>query len=217
VESIAENVSATRRSLHAVAELLMAGPQYRKSGTIRLRVSPGGFETVAEPALRVDGDVLYSGGLEFVLSGALDGGGPSYARLATAAGIDIGAPEGLYRDGSGVAADDEILIDKAAAIALLESFVVGDAALRAFDPDSEPVLWPEHFDLGITVAEVNYGVSLGDSSLDEPYAYVGPWRPRSGEFWNVSFGAARSLRELGGVDQAVAFFAEGQQLAAEDR
>ena len=42
-------MTATRRALHGVAEYLLAGPQYRASGTIRLRVSDGGFATVAEP------------------------------------------------------------------------------------------------------------------------------------------------------------------------
>ena len=37
----------TRRSLHGVAELLLAGPQHRAHGTIRLRVTPGGFGGVA--------------------------------------------------------------------------------------------------------------------------------------------------------------------------
>ena len=32
---------ATRRSLHGVAELVIAGPQHRATGTIRLRVTPG--------------------------------------------------------------------------------------------------------------------------------------------------------------------------------
>ena len=36
-------VVATRRSLHAVAERLLAGPQDRQHGEIRLQVTPGGF------------------------------------------------------------------------------------------------------------------------------------------------------------------------------
>jgi hypothetical protein len=32
-------------------------------------------------------------------------------------------------------------------------------ALRSFAPGLEPVLWPEHFDLGIKLDEVNFGVS----------------------------------------------------------
>jgi hypothetical protein len=37
-----------------ICAAVLAGPQYRRSGTIRLRVTPGGFATVAEPSLRVD-------------------------------------------------------------------------------------------------------------------------------------------------------------------
>jgi len=67
----------------------------------------------------------------------------------------------------------------------------GDRALQNLDPAQVPVLWPEHFDIGITVAEVNYGVSPGDASIGEPYAYVGPWHVPDGAFWNQPFGAAR--------------------------
>ena len=42
-------VVATRRSLHAVAERLLAGPQYREHGEIRLQVTPGGFGQFAGP------------------------------------------------------------------------------------------------------------------------------------------------------------------------
>ena len=41
-------LSATRRSLHAVAEQLLAGPQHRAQGTIRLQVTPGGFGQVGK-------------------------------------------------------------------------------------------------------------------------------------------------------------------------
>ena len=38
-------LAATRRALHAVAEGLLAAPQYRATGTIRLAARPGGFAT----------------------------------------------------------------------------------------------------------------------------------------------------------------------------
>jgi hypothetical protein len=41
-----------------------------------------------------------------------------------------------------------------------------------------PVLWPEHFDIGITIDAVNYGASRGDDHIAEPYAYVGPTMDR---------------------------------------
>jgi hypothetical protein len=208
----------TRQSLHAIAELLLAGPQYRLSGTIRLRIRPGGFGTVSEPALRIDGDQLVHGEHRVTASGV------SLARLAEAAGVAAGAPAGLYPSGSGAALGDPVSLDPAAARHLAECFAIGDAALRRLDPAQQPVLWPEHFDVAITLDEVNYGVSPGDSYLAEPYAYVGPWRPRTGDFWNAPFGAARPLRELGGaepndggsadVERVLAFFTEGREREA---
>ena len=40
---------ASRRQLRGVAESLIAGPQYRASGTIRLAVRPDGFSCVTVP------------------------------------------------------------------------------------------------------------------------------------------------------------------------
>ena len=130
----------------------------------------------------------------------------TYAEAAAAVGVVPRSLEGVYRDGANVAPDDPIEIDAAALGVLVEALARGDAALRSFAPSEEPVLWPEHLDVAITVDEVGFGVSPGDANLPEPYAYVGPWSPRSGPFWNQPFGAARPLTEL--VDVA-AFFAEG--------
>ncbi|GLW96468.1 hypothetical protein [Microtetraspora sp. NBRC 16547] len=53
----------TRQSLHGVAELVLAGPQYRQSGTIRLRAVPGGsFATTKHPDVAVNGDLLLTSG-----------------------------------------------------------------------------------------------------------------------------------------------------------
>src|SRR5437016_5388383 len=98
-------IEATRRGLHGVAELLLAGPQYRASRTIRLLVSPGGFRTFAEPALRVEGDALLAGELRLRLSGT------TCAALAARIGVDCGAPEGLYSDGSGVGSGEVLEVD----------------------------------------------------------------------------------------------------------
>ncbi|WP_432987684.1 hypothetical protein [Dactylosporangium sp. CA-233914] len=196
--------NTTRRCLHGLAELVLAGPQHRTSGTIRLRVTGGGFATVAAPDLLVTADALVAGGRRVPLAGRTLG------EVAAEAGVAAGAPEGLYRDGSGAALDDVTVLDGAAEI--LDGFAAGDAALRAFAPEATPVLWPEHFDLGISLDEVNYGVSAGDSAIEEPYAYVGPWKPRTGDFWNVSFGAAHPLREVASLE---AFFAEGRRQAAQ--
>ncbi|MFI9362685.1 hypothetical protein ACIG5E_16775 [Kitasatospora sp. NPDC053057] len=62
---------------------------------------------------------------------------------------------------------------------------------------------------------MNYGVSLGDAFRPEPYAYVGPHAPRQGEFRNAPFGAARAVRELGGVVGLMAFLEQGCRLAGD--
>ena len=199
-------LDATRRSLHAVAEQLLAGPQYRASGTIRLRVTAVGFATVAAPALTVTSSSLCAAGARIALDGA------TVAALATAVGIEPGAAAGLYADHSDVAPDEPLRVHAEAAAALFAALRRGDAALRRFAPGRTPVLWPEHFDLSLSVDEVNYGVSTGDGLVAEPYAYVGPWSPRTGEFWNAPFGAARPLRALPG-NALHRFFAEGRAAA----
>lgn len=204
-----QDLEPTRQALHGVAELVLAGPQYAESHDIRLRVTPGGFGTVAAPDLRVDG-------LELVTPSARLPLGGTFAGLARAAGVEARSLRDVYDDGPGVTEADEIHVEPGAVAVILEAFTRGDTAMRAFAPDQEPVLWPEHFDLGISLDEVNYGVSPGDSHLPEPYAYVAPWSPRAGAFWSAPFGAARPLTELGDVDSLVRFFREGAARADAD-
>jgi hypothetical protein len=137
--------------------------------------------------------------------------------LARRAGITPRALRDVYTDGPYFTLDEPIEVTASAAEVLLRSFTDGDAALRLLDPEQPPTLWPEHFDIGITVAEVNYGVSPGDAAIGEPYGYVGPWQVPSGPFWNQSFGAARPLTQLAAPQAILAFFREGQLLAAGDR
>lgn len=201
-----EQLVATRRSSHGVAELVIAGPQHRADGTIRLQVTPGGFGGVRS-AVRVEGgDLVWDGG-RTPLKG-------TYRELADAAGVDVGAPVGVYGETSGVDPDEPLAIDPGAAALLADWFTRGDAALRALAPEEEPVLWPEHFDVGIAVDEVNYGISPGDAGHPGPYAYVGPWTPREGEFWNASFGALRPAHELPDTAAVLAFLTEGRSRAA---
>jgi hypothetical protein len=198
-------VVATRRSLHAVAERLLAGPQYREHGEIRLQVTPGGFGQFAG-SLRVEGTEIVGAAGRVPLHGTI-------GDAAAALGVEAGEPADLYSAHAEFGADDELAVDPAAARVLLDWFALGDRALRAFAPAEEPILWPEHFDLGIAVDEVNYGVSPGDAGHPLPYAYVGPWTPREGEFWNAPFGAVRAAGELPDADAVVAFFTAGRDAA----
>lgn len=205
-EHAAVDLRAARRALHGVAELAMAGPQYRASGTIRLRITTEGIATVAAPRLTLTATTLVSDlGIE-QLNGA------TCATLGAAAGVQPGAPAGLYSDHSDVALDEPLQVDADAASAVLAVLHRGEAALRELAPAVEPIVWPEHFDVAITVGEVNFGVSPGDAYLAEPYAYVGPWAPREGAFWNAPFGAARPLADLSG-DALGRFLADGRRLA----
>jgi hypothetical protein len=199
-----EVLERTRGDLHAVAELVLAGAQYRAAGRIILRVSPGGFRTAVPPELRVDGTDLIVAGRRLPISG-------STARaLAEAAGVAAGAPAGVYGEGSGRGVDEELLIDPVAARQLCDAFERGDAALRRLAPAEEPTLWPEHFDVAIRVDGINYGISPGDSYLGEPYAYVGVDPVPEGPFWNAPFGAARAMAGLSGIAEVHGFLADGR-------
>jgi hypothetical protein len=199
-------LAATRRSLHAVAELVLAGPQYRRSGTIRLRVTPGGIATVTDPSLRVDGLHLVAGDHQWAIDGR------SCADLAGALDFQASSLKDVYHDTTDVSETEPLDVDPAAAEWLMRCWAAGDEALRRLAPAETPTVWPEHFDVAIRLDDVNYGVSPGDTHIDEPYAYVGPPTPRTGPFWNQPFGAARPMRELGDADPApvLAFFVEGR-------
>ncbi len=199
------DLTATRSSLHAVAELLLAGPQYEQSGTIKLRVTAGGFGTVATPDVRVEGLVLRHGGR------SLDLAGHTVAEVAATAGLDARGLDDVYADGCGLSTDHRLDLQEANASEIAEAFRVGDEALAALAPDAQRIIWPEHFDLGVTLGEVNLGISPGDAFLDVPYAYIGPWSPTglTGDFWNAPFGSARPVEDLDGVPGVLEYFRQG--------
>ncbi len=203
-----EQLSRSRRALHAVAELLIAGPQYEADGDIRLKATGDGFSGWVSP-VRVSGTELITPAGGFPLRGRL-------VDVARSAGISPRPLRDVYAGGLEFTDDEPADVDASAAVSLLASFVHGDAALRAFAPGEEPVLWPEHFDIGITVDEINYGVSPGDAGIEEPYAYVGPWQVPVGPFWNQPFGAARPLTELRTAESIAEFFAAGRDAARTD-
>ena len=201
-----DGLAHTRRALHAVAEYVLAGPQHRASGTIKLRVAPGGFRTWAEPALAVVGTDLLHAGIAHPIAGR------TACELAAMVGLEAGAPTDVYRDGCGVPLDEPLEIEATAAHVIADAYARGEAALRLLAPDLEPVLWPEHFDVGIRLADINYGVSPGDSHLAEPYAYVGiDPIPPDDPYWNAPFGATRPVTMFPDAQSLREFFEEAQQ------
>lgn len=205
-----DELAATRRSLHGVAELVLAGPQYRATGRLRLGVVPGGFATTAlSPRLLVDGSLVT--GAEG-LTAAI--GGRTPRAIGAELGVAIGRPEGLYADGSGVGPDETLALDPGQAGVIIGALALGHDALVAFAAGESPVLWPEHFDVAIRVDDMNFGVSPGDGFSSEPYAYVGVAAAPAGDrFWNAPFGAAVPLRELPDAPAVTGFFAAGRERA----
>lgn len=193
----------TRRSLHGLAELVLAGPRYRQGGTIRLTVQPEGFRTRDEPFVAVRGSALIAADL------TVDVNGLTFTQAAARIGLEAGRLEDVYSDGSELDPDETIHIDAESVHQVAHALALGDNALRNFQQDADPILWPEHFDVAIDVGEVTYGVSPGDRYVDRPYAYVSRPGPFTGEFWNAPFGAARPLSELDRVAGIVAFFRAG--------
>jgi hypothetical protein len=201
-----ESLPVTRSALHVVAEVLLAGPQWAATQEIALRVVPGGFATtVGSPVTYRDGAVIRDRTVVPV-----DGRSPG--ELLSALGLPEVSLGEVYADTTQADLDEPHHLDAPPAAWLVRCWEAGDAALRGFAPSQEPVLWPEHLDVAITLDEVNYGVSPGDSFLAVPYAYVGPWVvPPLDDFWTESFGAVRILTDSVDSDTVLAFFEEGRR------
>ncbi|MFN2494870.1 MAG: hypothetical protein ABR608_03035 [Pseudonocardiaceae bacterium] len=215
----ADTLPATRDALHRLAEHVLAAARYAATGRIGLVPAKGGFAT---PPFGPEPTVLAMDIDEFVVTRA---GQERRTRIRTVAqaaefaGIKPGAPEQVYQPATPLELDAPLRIDPVVARLLAEWFELGARALAAFAtevPDDKPTgaqLWPEHFDLAITAARVNYGVSPGDAAIAEPYLYVGPFDgpPANGDvFWNTPFGAALGIHEVISVKRAVEFFHAGR-------
>jgi len=217
-----DRLAMTREGLHRVAEHVLAAARYAQTGHIGLMPSPGGFRTPDGTFLAVEGTDLLVGGA----------GGASRITLTTIraaaefAGVTPGAPARVYKPATPLNLDEPLMIDPEAACLLAGWYELGAQAmtiLTAEIPGDQPgpvVLWPEHFDVGMTAAAINYGASPGDAQVPDPYLYVGPHDgppPGDPAFWNAPYGAARTFRQIGTVAEAVAFFREGRALACRIR
>lgn len=217
-----DTLVATRLSLHAVAEHVLSPGLHAVTGKIGLRQTPGGFGTPpfatqhGDRRLRVDGTDLV----------VTDDRGEQRRPLTTVraaaafAEVEPGAPDGVYTPTTALDLDAPLTVDPVAAEVLADFYARTNDALERFrdahaaDEPSIVQLWPEHFDLATTLAEVDYGGSPGDAgNYPVPYYYVGPWnKPEPGGFWNASFGAAALHDTIASTDAAFAFFDEGHRL-----
>jgi hypothetical protein len=217
----AELFAATRDALHRVAEHVLAAAQYADTNEISLHPVAGGFQTTHPLRGNRRLSVVNT---QVVVS---DDTGMRAAPLTTVAaaarfvGVEPGMPPSVYPAATPLEPDAPLRVDPASARLLSDWYELADEALRCLaaeinTPPQQPILWPEHFDVGITVDAVNYGASPGDEHLADPYLYVGPHAapPAGDEFWNTSFGAARTIGEIASLDEAVAFFRAGHERLA---
>ncbi len=209
---MASEPASTRHALHAVAELVLAAGQYAACARITLRSTEDGFATRYEPDLRVRGTEVVGP------TGHSPIDGRTAREIAAAVGVELLPLTDVYADGAAYGPDVVLSLDPDAAAVLARAWSEGHDALLQMAPEAEPILWPEHFDIGISLGEVNLGVSPGDAFSEAPYAYVGPWTVPAGDaFFDAPFGAARPIADLGGADGIAAFFREGLDRLGADR
>ncbi len=213
----------TRRSLHALAEHVVAPARYAAgNGKIGLRYTRGGFGTPffgTGRQVRVEEGRLIVDGAEHTPA--------TLGEAAILAGIPLGMPPDVYAPTTPAAPDTHLPVNPAAAEALGAWFGFGWSVLEQLRFDGRPLapgrvqLWPEHFDPAVDLGEesagrrASFGASPGDDAHPEPYLYVAPWQSRRGAFWSDrAFGGASLTYAalLSADDQratALAFFRQG--------
>src|SRR5262249_42720851 len=135
---------------------------------------------------------------------------------AAFAGIPLGAPTDVYKPATAALPDVALAVDAGAAKALADWYALGAAGIdkgletdSAYDPNRRTI-WPEHFDLAAEMGDkpastrANYGASPGDTSISEPYLYVGPWDEarRTGRLGEHPWGASITYSELAAASDA---------------
>jgi len=215
-------------TLQRVAVHIVARARVQGTGRFSLRTTPGGFGTPefgdGPRRIRVGGGSLFvesdRPGAARVRTAPLHGS--TLASLAELAGVDLGEGLDVGHDTPPLGDPDApIELDGAHAGGVHRAHAIGAEALdivaAMLPADAMPTLarlWPEHFDIALDAearpgVRINLGVSPGDGFVGEPYAYAGPWtadRPGADGFWNASFGAARTLSDLGNDPTAIAAF-----------
>lgn len=216
---------STRLALHSLAEHLLAGDLWRRTGKIGLRRTPGGF---GQPEIVLDGErrrIRIDGTRVVVLDGDLERWEELSTPVAAAtfASTQLGTPTEAFTPESALVPEDRLAVDPAAAASLADWYELVEVALeeiRRRHHQRGPTiaqLWPEHFDLAFSMAEINFGGSPGDAAHDEPYLYVGPWAPVEGPAWNESWGMSLPSASVGDWSDAVEFFESGFRAVLEAR
>ena len=135
-------------------------------------------------------------------------------------GIECGMPATVYPPATPLDLDSPLPVDATTAASIGAWLALGQDALTrigASHPDDGPEP-PSSCGPSTSTSAPPWARSTSDSprattSIPRPYAYVGPWTPKEGPFWNQPFGAARTVAELATVDDVLRFFEEGRSLA----
>lgn len=220
-------LGTTREALRAVACYALSPARKARTGRIGLRSTGDGFGTPP-----------FDDGSRFVVRGdriAVEPGeGVPITTVRAAAeflGIEPSEDPGVGHDLPPYEPDADLVVDAEASLVLGVWYAFGQRCLDALRAGldgaemSEAQLWPEHFDLAVTVElaggpRVNVGFSPGDAGHDRPYVYVGPFDTAglTGEYWNAPFGAALGWDDLqaGGDPEgaALSFVRRGLDLLA---
>jgi hypothetical protein len=222
-EMATDPLLATTHALHALAEQVLAADLYRHTGKIGLQITPGGFGT---PRFEVDGGErrVRVDGVDLVVEADGHARREPLTTITAAAEFVEVVPEApdVYMSQLTFDPDAPLNIDPDSAREIERWFGLVGAALDRFtsahrgESPSISQLWPEHFDLAITLGEANYGGSPPDDEIPLPYLYVGPWKPRVGDFWTEPFGASLLADRDIDVEDAVAFFEEGRRHVSGD-
>jgi len=212
-------LAATRAGWHRVAEHMPAFALYRAAGYTGLVPSPGGFRP---PSFGTGARFLAVDGTELVVSGAAGTERTPVTTVRAAAefaGVTPGAPAGVSGPAAPPDLDAPLMTEPGAARRPAEWYGLSARALSRFaaeipgDKPAGPVLWPAHFDAGMTAAAISHGASPGDDHSTDPYLYMGPHDgppPGDPAFWNAPFGAARIFGQAGTVAEAAAFFGDAR-------
>ena len=220
MKRLPESYAATRESLHAVAEHVMAAAQYAATGKIGLRAYRRAGLATQEfdgRTIVVQRGVLKDGKRELTMHGS------TLRHAGEFVGVTPGAPD-IYAAATSLDLDAQLTIEADAAFGLDVWYFLGNSVLTrlvADKADASPIqIWPEHFDIATDFGGVNYGASPGDSTHPEPYFYVGPWdidaaKKAHPDFFTDPWGAALHHRDLDHEEpgeQALAFFQQGERL-----
>lgn len=211
------SLPATREALRALACYAISPARKARTGRIGLRPTGEGFGT---PPFG-DGSRIAVHGDRLLVEPAVDVPITTVRAAAEVLAIDLSPDPGVGSDLPPFRPDERLMVDAGASFWLGAWYAFGSRHLErlaAQHPEgavTEAQLWPEHFDLAITVDVeghlVNVGFSPGDAGFPEPYVYVGPHDRTglTGRNWNAPFGASLThdvLRAAANPDAAVDTF-----------